>query len=391
MQCLKVSQNAVGPHALNLKFAEVSSLFKRNDALNKSSYRPVSVLIALSKIYEKAVSIQVTDHFNSIFSALLSAFRKGYSCQSTLLNMVENFKCALDKGEYVAWISMDISKAFDCSPHCLTICKLHAYGFSRDAHKLIASHLYKRKQRVEIGEIKSDWKEMNKGVPQGSILGPLIFNIFMNDLFYFVKQANLFNYANDNSVSVNREELNVVSRMLQAEAEVTVQWFSENAMQANPAKFRGILFKGNKDGSDFKVSIRGQDIDFSKSITALGICIDENLTFDNHVNNICLKASRQIGGLQRLTGLLDLPSKRAIHTSFIVSNFNYCPLVWFFTSRASIMRMQKLQERALRFVLKDSISDYQTLLSKGSVDSFRISSLKNMAVEIYKILNGMDP
>ena len=132
-------------------------------------------------------------------------------------------------------------------------------------------------------------------------------------------------------------------------------------------------------------------IDFSKSITALGICIDENLTFDNHVNNICLKASRQIGALQRLTGLLDLPSRRAIYTSFIVSNFNYCPLVWFFTSRASIMKMQKLQERALRFLLKDSISDYETLSSKGGVDSFRISSLKNMAVEIYKILNGMDP
>ena len=192
-------------------------------------------------------------------------------------------------------------------------------------------------------------------------------------------------------MSVNHEELNVVSRLLQAEAEVTVQWFSENAMQANPAKFQCILLKGNKDGSDFKVSIRGQYVDFSKSITALGICIDENLTFDNHVNNICLKTSWQIGALQRLTGLLDLPSRRAIYTSFIVLNFNYCPLVWFFNSRASIMKMQKLQERALRFVLKDSISDYETLLSKGGVDSFRISSLKTMAVEIYKILNGMDP
>ena len=130
---------------------------------------------------------------------------------------------------------------------------------------------------------------------------------------------------------------------------------------------------------------------FSKSITALGICIDENLTFDNHVNNICSKASRQISALQRLAGILDLPSRRAIYTGFIVSNFNHCPLVWFFTSRASIIKMQKLQVRALRFVLRDLISDYETLLSKGGVDSFRISSLKTMAVEIYKILNGMDP
>ena len=117
----------------------------------------------------------------------------------------------------------------------------------------------------------------------------------------------------------------------------------------------------------------------------------DNLTFDIHVNNICLKASRQISALHRLTGFLDLPSRKAIYDSFIVSNFSYCPLVCFFTSRASITKIQKLLERALRFVLKDSISDYDTLLSKGGVDSFRISSLKIMAVEIYKILNGMNP
>ena len=126
-------------------------------------------------------------------------------------------------------------------------------------------------------------------------------------------------------------------------------------------------------------------------MTSLGICIDENLNFYLHIKDICLKASRQISALQRLTGLLDLASRKAIYTSFISSNFNYCPLVWFFTSRASINKIQKLQERALRFVLKDSTSDYATLLSKSDFDSFRISSVKTMAVEIYKILNGMGP
>ena len=111
----------------DLKFAEVSSLFKKKDNLNKINYRPVSILITLSKIFEKAMSLQLTDHFNHIFAASLSAFHKGYSCQSALLNMIEHFKCALDRGEYIACISMDISKAFDCLPHCLTIGKLHAY------------------------------------------------------------------------------------------------------------------------------------------------------------------------------------------------------------------------------------------------------------------------
>ena len=222
-------------------------------------------------------------------------------------------------------------------------------------------------------------------------LGPLIFNIFLNDLFYFVKQGSMYNYADDNSVSVSHRELNSLTRQLQTEAEVTIQWFADNAMEANPAKFQGLLLKGNKQASDFRVIIQGQQIEFSKSITTLGICIDENLTFDEHVNNICLKASRQISALQRLTGLLDMPSRKAIYNSFIVSNFNYCPLVYYFTSRESINKMQKIQERALRFVLKDSVSDYDTLLTKCGIDSFRISSLKAMAVEIYKILNDMSP
>ena len=111
----------------------------------------------------------------------------------------------------------------------------------------------------------------------------------MNDLFYFIiKQGNIFNHAEDNNTSVNHAELYVVSRLLQAEAEATVQWFSENPMQANPAKFQGILLKGNKYMSDFKDSIRRQDIDCSKSITALGVCIKGTLTFDSHADNICL-------------------------------------------------------------------------------------------------------
>ena len=153
----------------------------------------------------------------------------------------------------------------------------------------------------------------------------------------------------------------------------------------------GILFKGNKQASDFKVSVGGQNIEFSKSMTSLGICIDGNFNFDLHIKDICLKASRQISALQRLTGLLDLASRKTIYTSFTSSNFNYCPLVCFFTSRASINKKQKLQERALRFVLKDSISDYETLFSKSDFDYFRISSVKTIAVEIYKILDGMGP
>ena len=151
------------------------------------------------------------------------------------------------------------------------------------------------------------------------------------------------------------------------------------------------MLKGNEQASEFSVSVQGQEIEISKYITALGMCIDQNLTFNEHVNDICSKASRQISALQRLTGFIDMPGRKAIYNSFIVSNFNYCPLACYFTSRESINKMQKIQERALCFVLKDTTSDYSILLSKFGADCVRISSLKEMAVEIYKILNDKSP
>ena len=123
------------------------------------------------------------------------------------------------------------------------------------------------------------------------------------------------------------------------------------------------------------------------------MCIDGNLNFNEHVNSICSKTSAQISApdisTQHLTGLVDYPSRNAIYTSLIASNFNYCPLVWCFTSRKSINKIDKIQERALRFVLKDHISSYEEFLLKSGFDSFRIYAVKCLMIELYKILEGM--
>ena len=140
-----------------------------------------------------------------------------------------------------------------------------------------------------------------------------------------------------------------------------------------------------------QVSLDDVDIAFVQKIDVLGVCIDGKLNFNEHVRRICSKASAQISALQRLTGLIDYPSRKAIYTSFIASNFNYCPLVWFFTSRESIDKIDKIQERALRFVLKDHISDYKNLLLKSGFDSFRIYAVKCLMIELFKILEGITP
>ena len=314
----------------SLKLAEVSSQFKKGDSLNKMNYRPVGALVAMSKFYERVMAKQLSSYFMNIFSTLLSAFRQKYSCQSSLLNMIQCFKNDLDNGEFVGCISMDLSKAFDCLRHSLIICKLYAYGVSASACKLIASYLYKRKQRVKIGNEHNEWLDISKGVPQGSILGPLIFNIFINDIFYFIQDGNLYNYADDNWVTVHHKELTTLQGILQNEVKLMVEWFEINAMQANPDKFQGMLLKGAITVGDFAITVEGTEIAFVSEINALGVCINDQLPFNAQVDRIYTKMGRQVSALQRLTGVLDYESRLAIYKSFIMSNFDYCPIVWVF-------------------------------------------------------------
>ena len=162
-------------------------------------------------------------------------------------------------------------------------------------------------------------------------------------------------------------------------------------MKANADKFQGIVLPGSRNHKDIQVSVGDVDIAFVQKIDVLGVCIDGKLNFKEHVHRICLKASAQISALQRLTGLIDYPSRKAIYTSFKASNFNYCPLVWFFTSRESINKIDKIQERALRYVLKDHISDYNDFLLRSGFDAFRIYAVKFLMIELFKFLNGMTP
>ena len=183
----------------NLKKAEISPGFKHEDKTCKSNYRPTSILPSVSKVFERSMYLPIDEFMANYLSPYLCGFRQGYSTQYSLISMLKKWRKALDKKDIAAALTTDLSKAFDCLNHELLIAKMNAHGFSHDSLRFILSYLTNRKQRTKVNNSFSTWLDILSVVPQGSILGPLLFNIYIKDIFLFVTKESLTNYANDNT------------------------------------------------------------------------------------------------------------------------------------------------------------------------------------------------
>ena len=234
---------------------------------------------------------------------------------------------------------------------------------------------------------------MSQGFCESLYLGPLLFNAFINDIFYFVKQAVIYNYADDNTVSFIHNNLVVLKKVLEAESCIFIDcfFFFKNFMKANPTKFQAICIGKNAHENIASFKVDSVEIKCEETVTLLGVNIDLMLSFDDHMTDICKKASKQLAVLKRFGRFLTKQGKLTICNSFIVSNFNYCPLAWHFCSMSSTNKMEKVQERALRFINNDFTSSLQDLLSSTSTDPLHVRKMKQMATEVFKIVNDMSP
>ena len=212
--------------------------------------------------------------------------------------MIEKWRESLDQGGAYGALLTDLSKAFDCLPHDLLIVKLHAYGLDIKSLKLMFSYLTNRKQRVKINGTYSSWSEILFGVPLGSILGPLLFNNFICDLFPFIPNFDIANYADDNTpYSANNNIADVLSN-LKLQSNILNNWSKDNYMKANPGKYHLLL---NATEETNTLNIEEACIKSSKCEKLLGVNIDNHLTFETHVESLCRKASQKLHALLRVT------------------------------------------------------------------------------------------
>ena len=333
---------------------------------------------------------QLTEYFVTILNKLLCAFRKRYSCQSLLVKMVDEWKVALDKVCITGAVFMDLSKAFDCPPHGLLVAKCHAYGLTMPACELLTDYQSQRKQRVKIGSVRSSWADLHKGVPQGSILGPWLFNIFINDLFLFIEKCSLYNYADDNTVSYSVPCLSDVLSSLQSDCNRAIKWFINNGMKANPDKFQFMILSCSSLAPVELVLDNSSCIISQDCVKVLGITIDKQLHFNEHISLCCTKAARQLNAFARISKYLNLNSRRAIHHRFIASNISYCPLVWHFCGKANNAKLEKIQERSLRILCIDYTSSYEELLRNTGLSTLLLNRLKCLLLETFKTIRHIN-
>ena len=268
--------------------------------------------------------------------------------------MTEKWRKCFDKEGISGTILTDLSKAFDCSLQDLLIAKLAAYGFDYQSLRIMESFLSNRQRRTKINNAFSRYSEIIYGVPQGSILGPLFFNVCISDIFFDITEFDIASYADDNTPYNFHFSLDNVISNLEKSTNSLLNWFRENHMKDNADKCH-LLVSSNES---CEAKIEDFTIKNSTEEKLLGVKFDSNL---------CKKASQKLHALARISHYKDLNKRRDLMKAFITSQFSYCPLIWMFHSRSLNNKINRIHERALRLVYQNNLSFSELLDLDNSV------------------------
>ena len=312
-----------------LKFSDTVPVFKKLDSTDKTNFRPSSVLPLLSKVFEKTMYDQFYEYAETFLNKLLCGFCKAHSTQHARFRLLQKWKKELDSSGIEGTILMDLSKAYDCLPDDLIIAKLEAYGLDTNSLRFIFEYLSCRKQRTKMGSAYSNWSKVLCGIPQGSILGPLLFNIFIKDAFFFIEKSEICNFADDNTLYSCDRNLLHIKKNLTFDMKNISFWFTTNSLKANAGKFQFMILD-RKNHRRQRMVINSITVKESNDVILLGITIDDKLVFKKHIENLCRTAQYKFHALTRIRKYLTLDKAILLGNTFINSQFNYAPLIWMF-------------------------------------------------------------
>ena len=216
---------------------------------------------------------------------------------------------------------------------------------------------------------------------------------FINDLFFFVENSDVCNYADDNSLTIADINIDTIISKLESDIEILNSWFVDNNMSLNGDKCQFMIFGSSRlsENDVQKVTIAGKVVEETKMGKLLGITFDNQLTMSEHIKRICKQASNKLYALARISQYLNDHKRKLLMKSFIISQFNYCPIIWMYCQRKSNNSINKIHERALRIAYNDYVSDFKSLLEKDNCVTIHQRNIQALTLEIFKTLNNLNP
>ena len=364
------------------KLSKVIPLFKKGDSSLLVNYRPISLLPTISKIFERVIHDQMYEYFNqfNLLAEQQYGFRKQHSTEYAAIKLIDHVSKEMEAGKTPTSVYIDLSKAFDTLTFEVLLYKLKYYGVTDTAFDLLKSYLTNRKQYVVFDGCQSEHVEIYTGVPQGSILGPLFFSIYINDLITVSDRLNFLMYADDTTIYFNLEDFDNLTKEtdINRELEKVNIWLKLNKLSLNTQKTKLMLFhRKQKHLDEINVVINGIEIEHVPSFNFLGIMLDENLSWKSHIEMVGNKISKVTGILYRLKNVFPENVLFVLYNSLIVSYMNYGLLLWGIHSH----KLELLQKKALRLMTNSNYLAHTTplLIKHGLLnvrDMYKLKLLK---------------
>ena len=340
-----------------LKIASIKPVHKKNCPNEPANYRPISILPILSKVFERSAVDQLVKYLekNNLLTACQHAYRRGHSTTTCLAEITNKIYKSLDNGLIVGVASMDLSKAFDAISHTHLLQKLSNMGLHEDSVKWIESYLESRKQKTKFKNFTSEESIVTSGVPQGSILGPILFLCFTNDLTNDFPEDKVVSYADDSQFIVTGMNMGEVKKKLENIVMKAEKWYKVNSLMSNPSKTEVIIFTKRKHNTIPVISIleNNQEINLEvkSEVKVLGVLIDKNLTWDTHITKLRNKTTGIVRHLHKVNKLLPMKSKLQLYDSLVASHLSYADIIWSGCSQANKQKLQCVQNFAFKSIL----------------------------------------
>ena len=350
-----------------LKLAKIIPVYKKDYVHDIQNYRPISLLPSVSKIFEKAVYDQLVAYLNTnnYLCNNQYGFRAEHSTEHAILELIDRVTLALDRGFTPIAIYLDLSKAFDSLNSEILLFKLYYYGARGSTFRWFETYLENRQHYVEFNNCTSAVATTSFGVPQGSILGPLLFTIYVNDLDLSSTFFNFVKYADDttllhinNDITCNEQVITNVNK----ELDNVYKWLCANQLSLNINKTKYMIFhnRGKKIDNIPRIQLRNILLEKVQTFSFLGVHINENLNWNHHIDTISLKLSRTLGILSKLKHYLPLPTLKIIYHSLFESHITYGILAW----GNNTNRLFKLQKKAIRLISNSKYNAHTSPLFK---------------------------